>query len=378
MITDADFLAANGLSSANDTLTYTLDAGGYFEIINVPTGTYDVFVHKDGYLDQRIASQSVQPLSITNVDFEGVNKLVAGDCAGYEDALGNIIPDNQVSDADVNAIGTAFNTEPTDPDWNVYADFDDDGHIFVTDLNLATKNTGSGEGILYKKTYYNGSNEGAKFILAESGENRFAIKAEKVAHLRTYAAELSFNPDEWKVEDVVDGVSSYMSAFNFHRVDGNTLMIVSSVYGNSALAEGKFELANFGLTPIVENPMMPELTGVTLVDAYGAKTKGMVESQLASNLPTEFSLSKNYPNPFNPTTNIKFAIPEQGMVKLVVYDLLGNKIRTLVSSDMKAGHYHAVWNATNEAGLRVSSGVYFYRLMVSNKVVDTRKMVLMK
>ncbi|MBN2279175.1 MAG: T9SS type A sorting domain-containing protein [Candidatus Marinimicrobia bacterium] len=155
-------------------------------------------------------------------------------------------------------------------------------------------------------------------------------------------------------------------------------MLVSSIYGKGAITSSDLDLASFVLAPRVDNPVMPELIDVHIVDANFNETQGFVKATSLANVPEEFKLEKNYPNPFNPTTNIRFAIPEQGNVSLVVYDLLGNKIKTLVSSSMKAGFYNAAWNATNEAGLRVSSGVYFYRLMVGNRIVDTKKMVLMK
>ncbi len=378
MISDSDFLSANGLSSATDTLTYTLGAGGYYEVLRIPAGTYDVFIHKDGFLDQRINSQTVQPLSTTNVDFEGDDKLLAGDCAGYEDVAGNNIPDNQIADEDEDAISSAFNSTPGDDNWNAFADFDGDSLVFVSDLNWATKNSGSGEGLLYKKPVYNGSNEGAKYILAHENDNRFTITANGLAHVRAYAATISFNPNDWELKDVNDGMGKYLGTYSFYSEDEGRVQFVSSIRGESALTNSDLELVEFGLNPRVDNPSMPELIDIAVVDANHSETKGFVDTRNVSNMPTEFALEKNYPNPFNPTTNIKYAIPEAGNVKLVVYDLLGNKIRTLVSSNMTAGHYDAVWSARNDAGLRVSSGVYFYRLMVGNKIVDTKKMVLMK
>jgi hypothetical protein len=378
MISDADFLAANGLSSANDTLTYTLGAGGYYEVLRVPSGTYDIYIHKDGWLDQRISSQVVQQISTTNVDFEGSDKLLVGDCAGYTDADGNIIPDNQLAPDDQNAVNSAFDSEPGDAHWNAFCDFDGNDKVYITDLTWSTKNTGSGEGLLYKKAMYNGSNEGAKFVIAEAGRNMYSIKATGLAHIRAYAATIAFNPDEWELKEVNDGLNMHRSSYNFYKNNENTVQFVSSLYGDAAITSNDLDIVTFGLNPKVEDPTMPELINVNVVDANFNETQGFVESMAASNVPTEFSLEKNYPNPFNPTTNIRYAIPEQGNVKLVVYDLLGNKVSTLVSKSMKAGNYNAVWNAYDDMGVKVSSGVYFYRLMVDNKIVGTKKMVLMK
>jgi len=89
-------------------------------------------------------------------------------------------------------------------------------------------------------------------------------------------------------------------------------------------------------------------------------------------------LYQNYPNPFNPVTTIKFEIPKDSKVKLVVYDLLGREVKTLVNNEIKsAGYYKIEFNMQNYA-----SGVYFYRIeaddIKGNKFVDAKKMVLVK
>ncbi|GJQ62556.1 MAG: hypothetical protein SCALA702_16090 [Melioribacteraceae bacterium] len=89
-------------------------------------------------------------------------------------------------------------------------------------------------------------------------------------------------------------------------------------------------------------------------------------------IPLEFSLSNNYPNPFNPTTKINYTIPESGPVTGVVYDVLGRKVETLVSQEQTAGHYSINWNAS-----RLSAGVYIFRLN-SSKFSKSIKMILLK
>jgi hypothetical protein len=88
--------------------------------------------------------------------------------------------------------------------------------------------------------------------------------------------------------------------------------------------------------------------------------------------PNDFSLEQNYPNPFNPNTTIKYSIPSDGMVKIVVYNLLGEKITELVNADKKSGSYKVTFNAN-----KYSSGVYFYSILHSNKSI-TKKMLLIK
>jgi len=92
----------------------------------------------------------------------------------------------------------------------------------------------------------------------------------------------------------------------------------------------------------------------------------------------EISLSHNYPNPFNPVTTIAYYLPREARVRLYVYDVNGVRIRTLVNDGRSGGHHRTIWDGRNESGELVSAGIYFYRLAVNGKTIDTKKMVLLK
>jgi hypothetical protein len=94
--------------------------------------------------------------------------------------------------------------------------------------------------------------------------------------------------------------------------------------------------------------------------------------QNQSIVPDEFSLYQNYPNPFNPTTNIRYDIPDKSFVKLVVIDILGREIETLVNEKQSPGTYSINWNAS-----KYPSGVYFYKL-ITESFTETMRMVLLK
>ncbi len=93
--------------------------------------------------------------------------------------------------------------------------------------------------------------------------------------------------------------------------------------------------------------------------------------------PVSVKLYPNYPNPFNPTTTIEYELELAGSVELVIYDIQGRKVRTLVNSSQRAGSHKSTWDGRNEMGARVSSGVYVYSLKV-NSMAQTRKMILIK
>jgi hypothetical protein len=93
--------------------------------------------------------------------------------------------------------------------------------------------------------------------------------------------------------------------------------------------------------------------------------------------PSEFELSQNYPNPFNPTTKIEFTLAKSGSVTLQIYDVLGRKVRTLVSEELSSGYKSVIWDGKNNAGEDVASGIYFYQLKVGD-FSQPKKMLLLK
>jgi hypothetical protein len=94
-------------------------------------------------------------------------------------------------------------------------------------------------------------------------------------------------------------------------------------------------------------------------------------------LPSAIALNQNYPNPFNPETNIEFALPKGGNVSIEVFNVLGQKVKTLISEYKDAGTYSVRWDGTNNNGMAVPSGVYFYR-MVTEGFSQTNKMIMLR
>jgi flagellar hook assembly protein FlgD len=88
-------------------------------------------------------------------------------------------------------------------------------------------------------------------------------------------------------------------------------------------------------------------------------------------------LKQNYPNPFNPQTQIEYFVPRDGHVKLEIFNLLGQKIRTLVDREIKKGTHVVSWDGTNDQGTFVANGIYFCQLEAENSM-STNKMILLK
>jgi hypothetical protein len=101
------------------------------------------------------------------------------------------------------------------------------------------------------------------------------------------------------------------------------------------------------------------------------------ENGESSNMPSLISIS-NYPNPFNPETTISFSLPEDGNVEISIYNIKGQKVRTVLSETRENGKYSVVWSGDDDKGRKVSSGVYFYQLAVDGKIEKVNKCLLLK
>ena len=94
-------------------------------------------------------------------------------------------------------------------------------------------------------------------------------------------------------------------------------------------------------------------------------------------IPEAFVLHQNYPNPFNPITSLRYDLPEDGLVNITIYDMMGRIVKTLVNSSQTAGYKSVQWFATNDRNEPVSAGLYLYTIQ-AGKFRQTKKMVLLK
>ena len=112
-----------------------------------------------------------------------------------------------------------------------------------------------------------------------------------------------------------------------------------------------------------------------IIVRFSSITTG-VQSDVVEN-PTKYSLYQNFPNPFNPTTQISFDLPKQSQVTISIFNSAGQLVRRLVNSDYEAGSHNIVWNSRDDLGKPVASGLYLYTIRASG-FVRTKKMVMLK
>ena len=109
------------------------------------------------------------------------------------------------------------------------------------------------------------------------------------------------------------------------------------------------------------------------IDYFNSNNLGELNNDLGQN----FTLIQNFPNPFNPVTSIRYDLPEDALVNITIYDLMGRVVKTLINDQQTAGYTSLRWDATNEAGSPVSAGIYLYTIQAGD-FRQTKKMVLLK
>ena len=143
---------------------------------------------------------------------------------------------------------------------------------------------------------------------------------------------------------------------------------------------------NFHLLPVADNLEEGDeiIRLIGTIDGLEGDEVAMTISDPAAakaavqTLPEAFALADNFPNPFNPATTIQYALPQAADVELTVYNLVGQPVRTLVAEHQSAGRYVVEWDATNDSGHSLSSGMYFYRLQAGEEFLKVKKMLLLK
>lgn len=131
-------------------------------------------------------------------------------------------------------------------------------------------------------------------------------------------------------------------------------------------------ISGSSLGDLIATARLAQRDYVAIGNAFGPVTKVNPEE-----IPLTFALDQNFPNPFNPTTMIRFALPKESKVSLKVYDVIGREVRTLVNGDLAAGINTVEWNGRNNLGQAVASGMYLYRIQAGT-FVSTKKMMLLK
>ena len=201
----------------------------------------------------------------------------------------------------------------------------------------------------------------------------------------------SYNINWWSVDDVALGAPGYGFIRGTITLDGGSGDVedVQVVAGGNVthpdpegeymllLPEGSYDLTASleGYTPVTVEGVVVQVNESTIVDLLLEPLQDVADNMI----PLVTELIGNYPNPFNPSTTFEYALAvPAGSVEIAIYNITGQRVNSLLNHSQPAGYYDFTWNATNGSGRQIASGIYFYQLRVDSKLIETRRMLLLR
>jgi hypothetical protein len=306
-------------------------------------------------------------------------------------AKGDFNGDGIVNFTDIFMFTAAFGTSSSTAGWDAKYDLSGNGVVGFADwvmlVELFGKQTSSGKPV--PVVAYNGANAGGTFDVV--GSNRASIDnshlavtltAQNMTQMRGYGVEIRYDADRLTFVRAIrakDGLMPTDGAANlFVRETEKGRLTVGDATAGSKYASGSGPLADLVFkvnAPVDDSAVQIDLAQVADLN-FGLNQPGAGSTAPASAAHV-YSLGQNYPNPFNPSTTIRYSLAEAGAVRIVVYNNLGQDVRTLVDNQKLAGEYTAAWDGRDSRGREAASGVYVYRMEV-NGFSQTGRMVLVK
>ena len=241
-------------------------------------------------------------------------------------------------------------------------------------------------------TVTGGRNAGATLKLervndpgADSGVLKMLVSVAQTNDLKGYGFSLRYDPVKYEFLSATEldgnllksGSGQETLFLSSNRTPGQVDIGAVKIDGRGASGGGKLVELEFRTsgTPLSSDFQVSESVLVGLdgaVDMLHHAEIGDLEP-----LPDRFGLEQNMPNPFNPSTAIGYQLPEAGMVRLAIYNLIGQEVRVLVNERRNAGSFAATWDGTDAVGRRVASGIYLYRIQAGS-FSATKRMLLLK
>jgi len=211
-------------------------------------------------------------------------------------------------------------------------------------------------------------------------EVRVQVTLSNMDQIKGYGLSVSFDPAQYEFVKAEQGTDNLLGGssplFLASSKEPGQVMIANATVTTRSGVSGSGSAAVLTFRRIGTALGGFQLSPLHVLDASGAVS--LIQNVQALDLkPREFGLDQNYPNPFNPTTQIAYRLPEDANIKLALYNILGQQIRTLANGFTPAGAYTITWDGKDEAGRQVASGMYLYRLD-AGKFSSVKRMTLLK
>ena len=205
------------------------------------------------------------------------------------------------------------------------------------------------------------------------------VRLADFAAIKGYGLQVQYEADKLEFVEVLTDQPLGGSALAAPQVLSDEEGKLALVAHGDLVFDGELALSLvFRPTTEIEHTVIEITDNQTYDSAFGFNRLALPVPVQLQTRPAVFALASNYPNPFNPATTIKYSLPQAADVELMVYNILGQPVRTLVAEHQSAGRYVVEWDATNDTGHSLSSGMYFYRLAAGGEFLETKKMLLLK
>jgi hypothetical protein len=294
------------------------------------------------------------------------------------------------------AFAGAFGSSTGEAKYNVQADLDDDGTVafadFIAFAGAFGKEAVGGATKPVVAPAMPGVNESTELSLSLGSDRVLVgetvtvnVSLANVTSLLGYGFDLTYDPEKFEYVNAVASEGDLLKSaggetplFLELSEAGRVTVANAIVNGQAASGGGSVATLTFRVLREFEDQARFEVANGLVFDPSQLSNPVVTLGALSvESTPTEFALFQNYPNPFNPETTIKYHLAEGSDVQLRIYNIVGQVVRTLVSERQSAGRYQIRWEGTDDRGMQVSSGIYFYHVS-AGKFQDQRRLMLLK
>ena len=361
---------------------------------DLPDGATSLVYRIDAFDDNNVAMSDLITISDISVRVSFVD-------AEGEPVYLMVLPSKggnlQMDFEDVIAFGAAFGSQKGDANYNPQADVNDDGSVDFSDLATAAASFGRTAAVPAGKLAVvpqrPGVNADTEMTLELAGDKvlvgetvTLTVSMANARQLNGYGLELAYDADKFEFVSVAPAENDLLKSeggetplFKNWAEEGRISVVNVITESGTVSGEGALVTFTFKVLREFDDSARFEIAQGVVFDADQLQnpvvTLGALDVQ---STPTEFALHQNFPNPFNPQTNIPYDLAEGGDVVLRIYNLLGQEVRTLVRERQAPGRYTVQWSGMDDRGVSVSSGIYFYQVSVAGKFQDAKRLMLLK
>lgn len=395
LVADTLFRSANDADTTAAGVQVRLDSSGGYALTDVPAGNWHLTAQLDRYLTGQypnlridLADQltDVNPMYLSDATVQS-QFLLGGDVTGWvDDSTGVSSPDNQIDQLDIDFVTSFFGETVSDTSAGALADIDADSLVWVPDLNMVAANYGvTGVEPSYRPAAAGDDRLDAATAeldliqTTDGGHLSLAVHGKDLPDVRAYGVTLAYDPALWRPtgHDAGHGFGARPAVEAFREEVGLIHLGAALLGASPPGLRGDAVLAEIRLQALEPAAWasVPAMIAAGLVD--GQHRARSVQLSAGQPLPAGFALQPAYPNPFNPRTALRLEVPFAAVVDIGVYDVAGQRLRTLIDGPLRAGVHTVRWDGRDASGRGVGSGVYFARLLAPGFRAE-RKMLLLR